>query len=81
MDECMYPGCSNEASTRGLCANHYGIAGRLVKDGNTTWDKLIEDGKALPKRTTRRGVKFTGKAQQHFLTDEQITEARQASES
>lgn len=73
---CLYPDCDNEAVTRGLCATHYGIARKLVKGGHTTWEELIAAGKAEDVSHHRRGVKFKGKAQAHFLTPQQLDAAR-----
>ena len=45
-DKCLFPGCVNGPSTRGLCGLHYQYARRLVTRGKTTWTKLEEGGKA-----------------------------------
>lgn len=39
--------CDKVARYRGLCQWHYDIFRRLVKRGETTWDKLVEGGWAL----------------------------------
>lgn len=39
--------CSKLVS-RGLCANCYATASKLVRDGRTTWRKLERAGKVLP---------------------------------
>lgn len=54
-EKCLYPGCQNAAETRGLCINHYQIAGRLVRQGVVTWDRLIANGKA--KEAARLGLR------------------------
>lgn len=43
---CLVPGCTNDATTRGLCGKDYAIANSLVKKGQTSWKKLVGAGKA-----------------------------------
>jgi len=65
MDEiCLFPGCDHEVLSRGLCRTHYQNAHRLIKEGRTTWDILVANGKALPKGKTKKGVT------QFFLEEE-----------
>lgn len=45
---CLYPLCATARHIRGLCRSHYTYASRLIKDKETTWDVLIENGKAMP---------------------------------
>ena len=45
--ECLVPGCTNEAKSRGLCGNCYTAARNAVKGGKTTWEKLEKAGLAL----------------------------------
>lgn len=47
---CLFPECSNPVVTRGLCQTHYVSASNLVRAKHTTWDKLIELGRALGPR-------------------------------
>ena len=44
---CCLENCGHERQRRGLCKKHYDAASRLVKNGETTWDKLAEFGKAI----------------------------------
>jgi len=41
---CLAPGCTRCALHRGLCKACYPRAGRAVRDGAVTWEKLIELG-------------------------------------
>ena len=43
---CLYPDCNALPFARGLCGTHYQAAFRLVKAGDTTWEKLERQGKA-----------------------------------
>lgn len=45
-EKCLHPDCQNAGVARGLCLNHYHAAGRLVRNGVVTWDRLVENGKA-----------------------------------
>ena len=50
-DECLTPGCARPAAAslkRGLCLLCYSRAKKLVEDGTTTWDEIVELGLALP---------------------------------
>ena len=49
-EKCLRPGCEREAKTRELCQSCYQGAHRLVKTGETTWEKLEKAGKARPKK-------------------------------
>lgn len=49
--ECIYPKCVNPSVGRGLCANHYYQAKRLINNNRTTWDKLEQKGIAKRSRT------------------------------
>jgi hypothetical protein len=48
---CIVDGCKKDTygGARGLCPNHFSARSFQVKVGNTTWDKLIEEGRALTK--------------------------------
>lgn len=37
--------CARDAKTRGLCASHYVVARKLVKEGGKTWEQLEKEGK------------------------------------
>jgi len=50
--DCLVPGCTNEAKTRGLCSTHYMYAHRLVTRGKTTWAELEAAGKCLGSHAT-----------------------------
>lgn len=45
------------ANVRGLCWTHYQVARTQIKKGNTTWEKLIAEGKALPSKALSKKVK------------------------
>lgn len=51
---CLYPGCPRVFLARGLCNSHYQIAAAMVRNGETTWDKLTEEGKARFTKTSKR---------------------------
>jgi len=51
--KCLYPACKSEAITRGLCRTCYNVAQRLVREGQTTFDKLQKEGKMLPSTRDR----------------------------
>jgi hypothetical protein len=53
--KCLNPNCQRDAHTRGLCKSCYHTACRLVKDKRTTWETLIETGKARPPSDRNRG--------------------------
>lgn len=65
--KCLNPACENMAKTRGLCCTCYAVARKAVKDGQTTWEKLVAAGKAL-KRGERTGT-LKAKARDWFLSD------------
>ena len=44
---CLFPKCRDTVLARGLCANHYNTASKLVRAGRVTWAKLVAKGKAL----------------------------------
>jgi hypothetical protein len=44
--KCLGPGCKKTAMHRGLCAGCYQAAGRLVRSGAQTWERLEEIGLA-----------------------------------
>ncbi len=48
--KCLYVKCTREAVTRGLCANCYAIALKIVKADRTTFEKLEKAKKILPKK-------------------------------
>lgn len=52
VNECLVPGCQDEAATRGLCSVHYQNARRLVLRSKISWDSLEKDGK-VKKRYNR----------------------------
>ena len=56
--KCLVPGCEKPQKTRGLCVTCYAVARDLVKEGKTTWDKLVESNRAL----ARGGVSGSKKA-------------------
>lgn len=45
------------ANVRGLCWEHYSKALTSIKMKTTTWDELIELGKALPSKARSKKVK------------------------
>jgi len=53
---CMRPGCTSPSYCRGLCHGCYQAASVLVRQGKTTWDKLVQAGKAEPPRYPKRGA-------------------------
>lgn len=55
-ENCLTPGhWDRPVKSRGLCAVCYNAAGRLIKRRLTTWKKLEEEGKALPKYIAYNG--------------------------
>ena len=55
---CIAPECIRETYSRGLCISHYNMASKLVSQGKTTWDILVENKKCLgvkSKQGTRDG--------------------------
>jgi len=53
---CVVPGCSREATSRGLCGSCYLAASKLVKQGRTTWEALQARGLALAPTAGRAGT-------------------------
>ena len=56
-EQCLFPRCeySHRAGnklTRGLCAKHRAIAGKLIKDGRVTEEQLMRSGKLLLRKKT-----------------------------
>lgn len=52
--KCLTPGCnSTSLIARGLCSAHYQEARRMVRDKETTWEKLEKRGLAKPPRYGR----------------------------
>ncbi len=49
--KCLFPDCGRDRLGRGLCANHYSTAKRLVAQNKTTWEKMEKAGKTLPARS------------------------------
>lgn len=43
-------GCGKPPWSRGLCHSAYQYASRLIRSGATTWEILVEQGKALESR-------------------------------
>lgn len=56
LEKCLRRDCERPAVMRGLCNSDYNVAGKLVRDKKTTWDKLEKQNKAIPRRTNRRAV-------------------------
>jgi hypothetical protein len=50
--KCLFPTCEKTETTRGLCGTHYPYAAYLVRTKKTTWEKLENEKKAVPKKTT-----------------------------
>lgn len=46
--KCLRPDCTRTVYTRGLCANDYRTARRLVLEQRTSWPALEAAGKAKP---------------------------------
>ena len=51
---CIFPKCTIQQHTRGLCAHHYHLAFRLVCRRETSWALLEGLGRCLPSR--RNGI-------------------------
>lgn len=43
--KCLKPNCGRESKSRGLCLKDYKAAAKLIKAGETTWEKLEKAGK------------------------------------
>ena len=52
-DKCLFPECTRQSQTRGLCTNHYTSAARYVKLGRTSWKTLEALGKCLDARNMK----------------------------
>lgn len=52
--KCLRPECENVAAHRGLCLSCYQAARRLVALKKTTWEALIQRGKAKDGELGRR---------------------------
>lgn len=48
--KCLVPNCNKMAKHRGLCNSHYAYVRLLVVKKETTWQKLEEAKKILPKK-------------------------------
>lgn len=46
--ECLRPTCGRPVYNRGLCSQCYQVATTLVRNGESTWDRLIAAGRVLP---------------------------------
>lgn len=67
MTTCISPeGCLSKAQTRGLCGKHYQRCQQDVQARLTTWKKLADQGKCLPK-TKVRGRFMMGKEKNRGL--------------
>lgn len=68
--QCMMPECKcKEIRSRGLCPKCYTMSARLVREGKTTWKKLIAKGYALdarqgPPLTNPASIAILGQGQQ-----------------
>ena len=51
--ECLIPDCKRKTYARGLCANCYQSAIRMIRNERTTWEQLIKEGFA--KKAGTRG--------------------------
>lgn len=51
---CIVKGCSKEVASRGLCAACRSAAARMIENGETTEEELIERGLMLPNRQGHR---------------------------
>lgn len=51
--KCIVDGCERKHNGRGLCVNHFNVSNVRVANGKTTWEKLEEQGLALPKMTQK----------------------------
>lgn len=47
-NKCLFPSCTKQSVTRGLCKTHYMYALRLVKSGKTTWEELEQSNRCKP---------------------------------
>ena len=47
--QCLAPGCGNRATARGMCCNCYQKSRAEVAKGHTSWLKLEQEGRAIPR--------------------------------
>ena len=66
---CLFPDCSREVKTRSLCSKHYETAARLVRQQQTTWEKLQAAGKCT--RATPRSA-WTARVSGWFLETDKV---------
>ena len=59
---CLVPACVGIGSARGLCSSHFRLAFKLVKAGQTTWERLEATRKALPTKGRRAGLSEEAKS-------------------
>lgn len=45
--KCIRPGCGKPEFSRGLCSACYSNAALLVRKGQTSWEQLVNSGRAL----------------------------------
>ncbi len=60
---CLVPHCKNKPKSRGLCRRDYGIAFRMIRAGETTWEALEKAGRALQ----QSGIRNSAAAKRFFL--------------
>jgi hypothetical protein len=58
--KCLFDQCEFSASTRGLCAHHYQLAARRIRQGRTNWNELEALGMAKSARRGERGSRLKG---------------------
>jgi len=44
--KCLNPACVRPAEFRGLCHSCYEVAAKMVRAGQTTWERLVAIGRA-----------------------------------
>jgi hypothetical protein len=49
---CLISGCTRSIAGRGLCVNCYNVARKIVNNGTTCWEELVDLG--LAEKPTRR---------------------------
>ena len=67
--KCLYQNCTKDRRFRGLCPSCYYIAVRLIKNKQTSWEKLESQGKSLPKVLPGRNSRSSD-IQRWFLDDQ-----------
>lgn len=73
MDEkCLVDWRNNPSRARGLCYGHYNAIARLVRMGKTSWERLVEAGKATQCKS--RGAKGHGKLKEWALCSDSFTD-------